>query len=423
MGNRQLPLLVTRGLVVFPESIIQIDVGRPFSINATIAAGGMYDNEILVTMQKDFDTETPGENGLNQVGCLCKIITTINTNSSIKVKLSSVERVNIVKIQAPDENTKYFLGDFEVVKSVVSDPLEADQIVKEISKILKALAASFRFQREKTTAYNDILKSNSSQSRFADQVAAISAVFPGDAQQYLEIFDVNARLKKLLESLRKEKEILDIDNKIDKNVNDEMRKNQNDYILREKLKAIKKELGENDGDDSNESILDKLDKNPYPEHVKNKVKSELKRFDMMPQSSLEASLIKNYIDLVMAVPWYQKTEDNDDIANIKKILDEDHYGLDKVKKRIIEYIAVKSMTKSLDAPILCFYGPPGVGKTSLAKSIARALGRKFFKASLGGISDESEIRGHRRTYVGSMPGRIISGMKKCGTINPVYLLD
>ena len=195
-------------------------------------------------------------------------------------------------------------------------------------------------------------------------------------------------------------------------------------MVREKLKAIKRELGEDGGDKNDpDTILEKLEKNPYPENVKNKVKAELKKFEMMPQGSLEAALIQSYVDVLMNVPWWQKTEDNDSLENVEKILDEDHYGLENPKKRIIEYLAVKKLTGNLKSPILCFYGPPGTGKTSLGKSIARALGRKFFKASLGGISDEAEIRGHRRTYVGSMPGRIIQGMRKAGVNNPVFLLD
>jgi ATP-dependent Lon protease len=190
------------------------------------------------------------------------------------------------------------------------------------------------------------------------------------------------------------------------------------------MKAIKDELGEGqDGGESEDSIKEKLEKNPYPESVKAKVRSELHRYEMMPEASLEASLIMNYIDVLMNVPWYQKSDDNDDLDNVQKILDKNHYGLEKVKKRIIEYLAVKQSTGNLKAPILCFYGPPGCGKTSLGKSIASALGRKFYKASLGGIGDEAEIRGHRRTYVGSMPGRIIQGMTRVGTVNPVFLLD
>ncbi|MCR5693178.1 MAG: endopeptidase La, partial [Bacilli bacterium] len=193
---------------------------------------------------------------------------------------------------------------------------------------------------------------------------------------------------------------------------------------REKMKAIRDELGEGDNEESDiDAIKKKVAENPYPQNVKDKINKELKRFQMMPEASLESSLILNYINTLLNAPWYEKTEDNDDLDNVQKILDEDHFGLDKVKKRIIEYLAVKHATGNLKAPILCFYGPPGCGKTSLAKSIARALGRKFFKASLGGVSDESEIRGHRRTYVGSMPGRIIHGMTKAGVINPVFLLD
>jgi ATP-dependent Lon protease len=243
-------------------------------------------------------------------------------------------------------------------------------------------------------------------------------------QSMLERETVDELLSDILLLINGEKTKNQIEHDIAESVRESSEKNQREYFLREKLKAIKKELGETSGSaNSPEDILEKLDKYPYPEHVKTKVKAELAKFDMMPGGSLEGALIQSYLDVIMNVPWYQKTEDNDDLKNVEKILDEDHYGLANPKKRIIEYLAVKKLTGNLKSPILCFYGPPGTGKTSLGKSIARALGRKFFKAALGGISDEAEIRGHRRTYVGSMPGRIIQGMRKAGVTNPVFLLD
>ena len=257
-----------------------------------------------------------------------------------------------------------------------------------------------------------------------DTLAAYLPLTLAQKEQLLEEEGINERLTLLLSFLTSAKQMAALEDDISKKVQESAQRSQKEYYLREKMKAIREELGEDDdGEHSEDAILEKLEKNPYPEGIKAKVKSELKRYKMMPESSIEASLIMNYIDTVFSIPWFEKTEDDEDLKHVQAVLDEDHYGLEKVKKRIIEYLAVKKMTGNLKAPILCFYGPPGCGKTSLGRSIARALGRKFFKTALGGISDEAEIRGHRRTYVGSLPGRIIHGMIKAGTTNPVFLLD
>ncbi len=243
-------------------------------------------------------------------------------------------------------------------------------------------------------------------------------------QQYLETTGINERLIMLLQDLEKEKKMSEVEKKINETVKERIDQGQKDYYLREKIHAIREELGDVvEADKDAESIRKRLDENPYPEYIKTKVKDELARYEMLPQASGETGVIKTYIDWLMDLPWWQQTEDNENLNEAQKILDEDHYGLDKVKERIMEYLAVKQMTNSLKAPIICLVGPPGVGKTSLARSVARALDRHFVKMSLGGVRDEAEIRGHRRTYLGALPGRIIQGMKKAEVINPVFLID
>ena len=313
------------------------------------------------------------------------------------------------------------MAEAEIVEDVVTDRNEEVRLVKEI---ISAIENSPAIGREIPRSAIATITKGVDSATLADNLAGYLPITIEEKEAILEEASVSERLKKLLSILSAAKSMAEVDQNISEKVRINSEKAQKEYFLREKMKAIKEELGEGKDDEHGpDAIKSKLEKNPYPENVKAKVKRELKRFEMMPESSLEASLIMSYIDTLLAAPWYQKTEDNDDLNNVRKILDEDHFGLEKVKKRIIEYLAVKKMTGNLKAPILCFYGPPGTGKTSLAKSIARALDRKFFKASLGGVSDESEIRGHRRTYVGSMPGRIIQGMTKSGVTNPVFLLD
>ena len=413
-----LPLLITRGLIVFPNMGETIEVGRAFSMAAVDEAKANTNSLIFVVAQRDAEKEDPAEEDLFAYGTLCRIINYVNGTNSYRIRVVGSKRVHFLGFK---EENGVKMAEAEIVEDVVTDRNEEVRLVKEI---ISAIENSPAIGREIPRSAIATITKGVDSATLADNLAGYLPITIEEKESILEEASVSERLKKLLSILSTAKSMAEVDQNISEKVRINSEKAQKEYFLREKMKAIKEELGEGKDDEHGpDAIKSKLEKNPYPENVKAKVKRELKRFEMMPESSLEASLIMSYIDTLLAAPWYQKTEDNDDLNNVRKILDEDHFGLEKVKKRIIEYLAVKKMTGNLKAPILCFYGPPGTGKTSLAKSIARALDRKFFKASLGGVSDESEIRGHRRTYVGSMPGRIIQGMTKSGVTNPVFLLD
>ena len=413
-----LPLLVTRGMVLFPNQIQSIDAGRPFSIAAVEEARKDNQDLVLVVAQKSSDIDDPSIDDVYTVGTLCRMSNITSLKRYTRLRVTPLTRVIINSIDkvgefwlAKAEKLEEISGDHKIEVALVRNVLAATEGMQALtSRLPKDIVAQFK----KGVSGYDLVNILTNQINLPVQTK----------QKILETVDVNEQLKLVLEAVNEEREIADIDRHLQDEVRKSAERNQREYFLREKLKAIKTELGENpESSDSQESLLQRLEKGQYPDHVKLKVRNELKRAEMMPGSSLEASLIKSYVEMVLDLPWWQKTDDNDDLVNVQNILDEDHYGLEKVKKRIVEYLAVKKMTGSLKAPILCFYGPPGVGKTSLGRSIARALGRKFFKSSLGGISDEAEIRGHRRTYVGSMPGRVIAGMKRTGVTNPVFLLD
>ncbi|MCQ2753299.1 MAG: endopeptidase La [Bacilli bacterium] len=410
-----LPVLITRGLVVFPYNPCSIEAARDFSMKAIDASRKEADSLLLVVVQKDPTTDKPGKDEVYQVGSLCRIVSFLDQKRFYRIKVNCTKRVKILDMQM--SNGMYVASALPLDDERGNNREEMVLVKDMLSELQRSPELRMSIPPQLIMALSKPMDA----IEFGNILASTLPMSVDQRQDILATDNVNERLMKIYKVINKEKEIANIDQKIQKEVRDSMDKSQKDYILREKLRQIHKELGDNQ--EEGQSLLERLEKNPYPEHIKAKVKAEYRRYEMMPQASLESSLIKQYIDTLMEIPWYQKTEDNDDLKNAQKILDEDHYGLTKVKERIIEYLAVKKMTGNLKAPILCFYGAPGVGKTSLGKSIARALGRKFFKASLGGISDEAEIRGHRRTYVGSMPGRIIAGMKRCGVRNPVFLLD
>ena len=416
--NMVLPLLVTRALVVFPNMSEEIEVSRPFSVVAVEKAKKETNNLIFIVSQLDENVDSPSAEDIYHVGTMARIVSYSPFGEKIRIRVVGSKRAKLVDINI-NENGCYATG--ELLESERGAREEEMRLSREV---IDLVASSPSFSGSLPRSAVSAIRNGTAPEDLPDTLGSYFPFTVKQRQMILEEIDINKRLKLLIKFLNEAKEMAEVDNTINEKVRESSEKSQKEYYLREKMKAIKEELGEDpNSQHSPDAIREKLEKNPYPENIKKRVLAELRRYDMMPESSLESSLIMNYIETLLAVPWFEKTTDNESLENCQNVLDEDHYGLEKVKKRIIEYLAVKKMTGNLKAPILCFYGPPGCGKTSLAKSIARALGRKFFKASLGGISDEAEIRGHRRTYVGSLPGRIIHGMTKCGTVNPVFLLD
>lgn len=416
------PLIITRGLVTFPGCPATIEAARTPTL-AALELTKDFDNNILVVSQIDPTIDNPTKDDIYMVGTFCRVISVTPLKDYTRVRVDPRFRVKLTLVASyeKDNPDSSFIASYEEIKDILGDRTEEEALIRSIineleqmSDVLDTLPKSF---------INQLSKGVSS-IHLTNLLGYNMPLSIKEKQDILETDNVNDRLEMLLKAINKEKAIREVDRTITNRIKESTEKTQREYILREKLKAIRTELGEDeDASDSESKILELLENNPYPENIKAKVKSELKRYQMMPSASLESSIIRNYIDTLMDLPWYQSTTDNDDLKHAREILDEDHYGLDKVKDRIIEYLAVKKMTGNLKAPILCLYGAPGVGKTSLGRSIARALNRKFHKVALGGISDEAEIRGHRRTYVGAMPGRIIAGMRKVGVNNPVYLLD
>ncbi|MBE6133311.1 MAG: endopeptidase La [Erysipelotrichaceae bacterium] len=414
-----LPLIITRGMIVFPGNQKLVEAGRKFSINAVNQARS--DSLLFLTAQKNAAVENPGADDIYNIGTLCRILSITERENAVKVRIEVIERVKFEDVHY-DDATRTFIATGRTLDNPENNDPEVesaylDAITSTLDSLPSVVANMPKALINQISKSEDLISVLYSLAAFVDASAS-------QKQELLEINDTPTLFTAVMNLVKGEETKSKIESDINEAVRKQSDKAQKEYFLREKLKAIKKELGENTDDNSSpDAVLEKLEKEPYPENVKKKVKSELKKFEMMPQGSLEAALIQSYVDVLMNIPWYQKTEDDNDLTNVERILDEDHYGLETPKKRIVEYLAVKKLTGNLKSPILCFYGPPGTGKTSLGKSIARALGRKFFKCSLGGISDEAEIRGHRRTYVGSMPGRIIQGMRKAGVSNPVFLLD
>ncbi|MGE7946672.1 endopeptidase La [Lysinibacillus sp. NPDC093688] len=412
------PLLPLRGLLVYPSMVLHIDVGRNRSV-AALEQAMLEDQLILLVTQKEMHDEQPDEQDLYAVGTMAYVKQMLKLpNGTLRVLVEGVERATWSNYQALE---KYTVVDIDVKEETIDKDIETQALMRTLLTHFERYAkASNKITSETISTVADIEEP----SRLADIIASHLPFKIADKQEVLEMLSVKKRLDHLIIRLHDEQEVLDLEKKINTKVKQSMERTQKEYYLREQMKAIQTELGDREGKTGEVAELRKrIDETGMPESTKEVVLKELDRYEKLPSASAESGVIRNYIDWIVALPWTNATEDRMNIAHAEDILNRDHDGLEKVKERILEYLAVRQLKESLRGPILCLAGPPGVGKTSLARSIAESLDRKFIRISLGGVRDESEIRGHRRTYVGAMPGRIIQGMKKAGTINPVFLLD
>ncbi|TRZ37389.1 endopeptidase La [Niallia circulans] len=416
--NTLVPLLPLRGLLVYPTMVLHLDVGREKSVQA-LEKAMVDDHLIFLTMQKDIDIDDPAEEELYKIGTLTKVKQMLKLpNGTIRVLVEGLKRAKFIELT---EEEGYYAATLEVMEEDTSKDVEDEALMRTMLQYFEQyIKISKKISNETYATVSDMEEPG----RMADIIASHLPIKLKEKQKILETLDNKQRMNQVIDIIHNEKEVLSLEKKIGQRVKKSMERTQKEYYLREQMKAIQKELGDKDGKSGEISTLaEKIEQAGMPEHVKTTALKELDRYEKIPTTSAESSVIRNYIDWLLALPWSNATEDDLNIKKAEKILDQDHYGLEKVKERVLEYLAVQSLTNSLKGPILCLAGPPGVGKTSLARSIAKSLNRNFVRISLGGVRDESEIRGHRRTYVGAMPGRIIQGMKKAGTINPVFLLD
>lgn len=418
---RLMPLLPLRGMLVFPGMIINLDVGRERSIHA-VEAAMTSDKQILLVSQKEAVTMEPGQKDLFKYGVIAEIKQLLKLPSgALRILVEGLARAKVETIiEAPAVDT-YFQANALPMDSVVSEDNEVEALRRMLIETFEQwIIASKKVNSEVLLTFKD----QTDPGRVADMIAGYLSINIEEKEQLLEAVDVKERMNKLYTYLCKELEIAGLEKNISQQVRKQIEQNQKEYYLREQMKAINKELGEGDERqaeiDEYKKQMSELD---LPAEVVEKINKELDRLYKMPPMMAESAVIRNYIDVLLSLPWGKFTEDNFDLEVAAKVLDKDHYGLEKVKERILEYLAVRALTKQSKGPILCLVGPPGVGKTSLAHSVARAIERKFTRVSLGGVRDEAEIRGHRRTYIGAMPGRIIHGMQTCGCMNPVFLLD
>ena len=414
----RVPLLPLRDIIVFPHMVVPLFVGRQRSIKA-LEDATQKQSLIFLSSQKDAKTNDPTEEDIYKIGTLGAVVQMLKLpDGTVKVLIEGKRRAKVARFIA---NPDFFLVDVEDAPEVIERNTEVEALVREVHTTFE------NYVKLKKKIPPEMVMSVSSidePGRLADTIVAHLGIKLEDRQNLLETVNAAERLEKVLGHMRAEIEILEVERRIRSRVKKQMERSQKEYYLNEQMRAIQKELGEKD-EFKNEiqEIEEKLKQKKLSAEAKDKVEKELKKLKMMSPMSAEATVVRNYIDWIISLPWNDFTDDKLDINEAERVLEDDHYGLEKVKERILEYLAVQSLVGKIKGPILCLVGPPGVGKTSLGRSIARATGRKFVRVSLGGVRDEAEIRGHRRTYIGALPGKIIQSMKKAGSSNPVFLMD
>lgn len=413
-----IPLIPLRGLSIFPYMVLHFDVGRKKSVKALEAAMAK-DQRIFLTTQFDIDNDSPESTDFYKVGTICKIKQMLKLpGDAIRVLVEGIQRAEVNEIV---EESPYFRVDVTVHVDTVEVDKQTRALMRScITAFEKYIATSNRVSAEVILSVTAI----DEPGRLADTIAAQITLKTEQKQELINAIEVNDRLESLYKLLLTEIEILEVEKNINDKVKSQINKSQKEYYLREQIKAIRDELGEEDAqEDEIEEMRRKLKKLKLSKKIDKKIMTEIDRYSRLSPSSAESGVIRSYVNWILDLPWRKETKDEIDLVKAQMILDEDHYGLESVKERVVEYLAVRDLTQSMKGPIICLVGPPGVGKTSIAKSIARSLNREFVRMSLGGVRDEAEIRGHRRTYIGAIPGRIINGIKEAGTKNPVFLFD
>lgn len=420
--NNLLPVMLLKGLVLLPNQEVKLDINNKISKKIIMTASKDYKDEILVVCPKDQKEEDPEVTDLPFVGVVCKIISKIELpNGHLKIKIKGIKRVAI------DEycNNSQDIDILECVYKEINFPKfdEVEQIAKK-RKLIEVLKKYINLNSEISNSIINRIKEEEDLYKITDQITLFLPLSIENKLEYMEEINPLKRAEKLIKDLSIEIEVAMLDEKIDEKLTEELESTQKDFILREKIKQIKKELGEEDV--KNKEVFDffnQLSKLNVSEKTRKKVETEIKKYELTNEMSPDSSMIRNYLDWILNLPWNDITEDEKDLDNIKKILNKSHYGLEEIKQRIIEYVSVKKRNNEVKSPIICLVGPPGVGKTTLAYSIAKALNKKFAKISVGGLNDSSELNGHRRTYIGSSPGKIIQSLRKCGSKNPLILID